>query len=183
MNRNYKKKEITKNAIKKGFHELVLQRNDIEKITISKLSNYVGINRSTFYLHYNNINDVGIDIEESIISKLFTDNLKLETLEDFIKFINHCTNYISDNRPFFLPYIESSNLSYFILRFKKKTINFTIESSIKNYYKDVTKFTYFINFYFDGFFTQIVKSIKDNTLELFKINSIELLEKIMTINF
>lgn len=181
--KNYTKKENTRNNIKKGFHELVSQKNDIEKITISKLSNHVGINRSTFYLHYNNINDVGIDIEENIISKLFKDNLTLETLDDFVIFIECCTNYINENRFFFLTYIESNNLSYFILRFKKKTTNFIIESNIKQHYKNEKKFIYYINFYFDGFFQQIVKAIKDDTLDTFKVDSIELLKKIMNIDF
>lgn len=179
--KNYIKKEITRNNIKRGFHELVSQRNVIDKITISQLTNYIGINRSTFYLHYNNINAVGIDIEEDIISKLFSDKFILKTLDDLIIFIEHCTNYISENRNFFLPYIESNDLSYFILRFKTKTIMFISKSFLKEMYNDQEKFFNYINFYFDGFFSQITTSIKNDTLQSFKVNSIELLERIMNI--
>ncbi|MGN1399105.1 MAG: TetR/AcrR family transcriptional regulator [Erysipelotrichaceae bacterium] len=71
---NYRKKNlITKKDIKDGFLEL-LDEKGFDKITVSELCQKVGINRSTFYYYYDNMNkllqDVHHDYFDSIIEKL-----------------------------------------------------------------------------------------------------------------
>ena len=47
----------TRNAISKTFAEM-LQNMNYEKITIKQLAELANINRKTFYLHYNSLDDV-----------------------------------------------------------------------------------------------------------------------------
>lgn len=64
----------------------LLEKKDIEYITVSEICTKAGVNRSTFYLHYESINDL---IEETLeyINKKFNDYFN-ESQEEFIKRIN-----------------------------------------------------------------------------------------------
>lgn len=71
--------KFTKQAIMDGFIELSKQM-PIEKITVKKVTDYIGITRNTFYYHYQ---DIYALLEEIVISKakkLF--NLDEQNLED-----------------------------------------------------------------------------------------------------
>lgn len=58
----------TRKAIKMAFIAL-LERKDINDITITTLTREAEINRRTFYLHYQNVSDVIEDIENEIINR------------------------------------------------------------------------------------------------------------------
>ena len=47
----------TREAIHSTFKEMICE-TDYDKITIKKLTERAGINRKTFYLHYNSPNDL-----------------------------------------------------------------------------------------------------------------------------
>ena len=68
----------------------LLENKDIEYITIKEICNKAGVNRSTFYLHYENINDL---VEETMnyINKKFM-------------------NYFNENTKEFIEKIKSSKL-------------------------------------------------------------------------
>ncbi len=64
----------------------LLEVKDIEYITVKEICNKAGVNRSTFYLHYESINDL---LEETLtyINKKFMDCFN-ENSKEFIKKIN-----------------------------------------------------------------------------------------------
>lgn len=76
--RKRKMSKFTKQAIMDGFIELSKQM-PIDKITVKKVTDYIGITRNTFYYHYQ---DIYALLEEIIVSKakklfvLDEDNLK-----------------------------------------------------------------------------------------------------------
>ena len=45
----------TKNAIRTAFAEMVKEKGELDKITVTELVKRANINRSTFYLHYSDI--------------------------------------------------------------------------------------------------------------------------------
>lgn len=65
----------------------LLENKDIEYITIKEICNKAGVNRSTFYLHYENINDL---VEETMnyINKKFM-NYFNENTKEFIEKIKN----------------------------------------------------------------------------------------------
>lgn len=65
----------TKAALRAGLMEL-MQKKSIREITVSELVEKVDINRSTFYLHYNDIYDMLAKIEEELINELMTVTIK-----------------------------------------------------------------------------------------------------------
>lgn len=64
MNRSESKYFHTAEKMDEAFFAL-LEKKDFEYITIKEICQYAGVNRSTFYLHYQNLNDL---LEESVQS-------------------------------------------------------------------------------------------------------------------
>lgn len=54
----------------------ILNQKELSKITITELVKKAGIYRATFYLHYKNLNDVILDIEQDVYNCY--NNIKLE---------------------------------------------------------------------------------------------------------
>lgn len=93
----------------------LLEKKDIEYITIKEICNKAGVNRSTFYLHYESINDL---IEETLTyingkfinyfsedSKEFIDKIKYSSLENLNlvekKYLTPYLTFIKDNKKIF----------------------------------------------------------------------------------
>lgn len=80
----------------------LLQKKDIEYITVKEICNKAGVNRSTFYLHYENINDL---------------------VEETANYINEkFVNYFNENTTDFIQKIKSSKLEELKLIEKKYLI-------------------------------------------------------------
>lgn len=67
----------TRRSIRAAFTELVIQK-DLEKITVKEIVEIADINRNTFYLHYGNVNEVMVEIENEIITALTAEIERIE---------------------------------------------------------------------------------------------------------
>lgn len=106
----------------------LLEQKDIEYITVKEICKLAGVNRSTFYLHYENINDL---LSESMwhMNKHFWEHMPLSS-EDLVPRIQECSleelhlvtpkyltpylEYIAQNKRLFraaLKYSDSFNLN------------------------------------------------------------------------
>ncbi len=59
----------TLHHIHEAFYSLILVK-DYDEISVTELSNKAGINRKTFYLHYNSLDDLVLEIENEIADKI-----------------------------------------------------------------------------------------------------------------
>ena len=82
-----KRPSKSKSKLKVALVDLLSQKK-LEDITVIELTNYAGINRKTFYLHYKSISAVLKDIENNLIDKLNASlkeiDLSSNTFHDFI---------------------------------------------------------------------------------------------------
>ena len=62
--------ERTRNAIISAFKEMIIEK-DYKDITIKDLASKANINRKTFYLHYNSMEDILFDLALEISELLF----------------------------------------------------------------------------------------------------------------
>jgi len=69
----------TKERLKQAVIELVQQGVAIEKLSIQKVSTQAGINRTTFYLHYEDIHQFMETFRHEIVTRVM---LEIETLID-----------------------------------------------------------------------------------------------------
>lgn len=96
--KNLNKSSIkTKKLIKKVFAELLSEKKELSKISVSELTKRADINRSTFYSHYDDIYSVAEDYENELINHFFNHaELSLLTDEDSF-FIDKLFDYIREN--------------------------------------------------------------------------------------
>lgn len=78
---------------------ILLEKKDLEFITIKEICSKAGVNRSTFYLHYENINDLFNETVEYLnkeFLKSFPDNFPIRQKPDDLIFIK---------KEFIVPYL------------------------------------------------------------------------------
>lgn len=114
MNKNESKYFNTAILFDKALIAL-LNEKDVEYITIKEICSKAGVNRSTFYLHYENINDL---IEEAMnyineefmnyfdeTSKEFLVKIQESSLDDLIliekKYLTPYLNFVKENKKVF----------------------------------------------------------------------------------
>ncbi|CAI6291795.1 TetR/AcrR family transcriptional regulator [Bacillus subtilis] len=89
----------TNSAIKHAFLKL-LQKKEINKITVSELSKEADIGRGTFYLHYKDVFDLYEQIEDEIFQQLgsiYDASFPSDDPLNILTFIEKTTEYIYQN--------------------------------------------------------------------------------------
>ena len=79
MNKNKSKYFYTAQLMNQALLAL-LERKDIEFISITELTKKAGVNRTTFYLHYENMNDLLIETI-GLINKKYRDSFNNKTID------------------------------------------------------------------------------------------------------
>ena len=86
----------TRKLIRTTFAEMLSEKKEISKISVSELAKRADINRGTFYSHYDDIYSVAEDYENELIEKFF-DNSILLSSSNFEKFMDSFFAYIKEN--------------------------------------------------------------------------------------
>ena len=74
----------TKEAIRKTFEEMICEM-DYEQISIKELTERARINRKTFYLHYNSLNDLLRELQNEMAKDFIQRTRDLERPRDMDK--------------------------------------------------------------------------------------------------
>lgn len=123
MNRSESKYFSTAVRMDKAFMEL-LEKKDFSFITVKEICEKAGVNRSTFYLHYETINDLLTESMQYIIDQLisamphgpeeFIPNIQTCPLDELYlitpKYLNPYLNFIKEYRRIFRTAIEHSSV-------------------------------------------------------------------------
>ncbi len=185
MNKNEGKYFYTASLMAEALIEL-LDKKDFEYITVKELCKKAGVNRSTFYLHYENMNDL-LEDTKNIVNKKFhsyfetqkaNDILKSKETDDFIflspKYLRPYLNFIYDNKKIFQAYFDKKHnfnsadvLNQWNIDLFEPIMNkFDIDKNIQ---------PFLLRYYCSGIISIITKWINDD----FKISIDEILEIIM----
>ena len=115
----------------------LLEQKDIEYITVKEICTKAGFNRSTFYLHYESIEDLLNETLEHVVNKLIThfDRNPQEFIEK-LKILNK-EDLVFINKEYLKPYLEfiKENKKVFIAAFKNPTV-----MKVKEAYSSLEKF-------------------------------------------
>ena len=106
----------TKNAIRTAFAEMVKEKGELDKITVTELVKRANINRSTFYLHYSDIYDIAAELEHSLMSDVMSHNPT--TKEEIIQFIEALLNQIYRNENLYKQILTSDSPMYFLRKLR-----------------------------------------------------------------
>lgn len=152
----------------------ILENKDYEYISVKEICDKAGYNRSTFYLHYESIDDL---LDECIryIMKKFYNKFKIRhnildsnNNDDllFLKddYLNPYLDFVKENKIIFKlaykhPKILKVNNTY--LDLKKNILNPILEK----YNIDVKKRNYMIDFYVNGIMSIIKKWVDNDCVE------------------
>ena len=86
----------TRKLIRDTFVQMLSEKKEINKITVSALTERANISRATFYAHYDDIYGVVQDFEEELINAFFT-NAKLYATDDYEKFFDAIFSFMKEN--------------------------------------------------------------------------------------
>lgn len=93
LNKSSKK---TRRLIKKVFAEMLSEKKELGKISVSELCIRADISRGSFYSHYDDIYGVAEDYENEMIETFF-DTARLLEVEDIMHFIDSMFEFIRQN--------------------------------------------------------------------------------------
>lgn len=85
----------TRKLIKKVFAEMLSEKMELGKISVSELSKRADISRGTFYSHYDDIYGVAEDYENELDA--FFNNARLLNSQNIMQFIDSVFEYIRQN--------------------------------------------------------------------------------------
>ena len=93
-----------KNKLEKSFLQL-LDKKNLKDITITEICDNAKVNRTTFYTHYFDINDLIKNIEKEKLEELSKtfDNDKAISIEDYLK---NMFIYFNENKNFYKPFLS-----------------------------------------------------------------------------
>ena len=108
----------TKESIRAAFAEMVKEKHDLNKITVTELVRRANINRSTFYLHYNDIYDIASEFEHSLMSSILEKNP--QTREELIQFLDDLLELIRQNESLYRQILVSDSPICFLRRVRRE---------------------------------------------------------------
>lgn len=94
--RNYEKTEV---SIKETLVSLCLEKNSINKVTVKELCEKANISKSTFYLHYADIEGIFESVGDKFLvtfNHMFDELLQSKTT-DFLIFIQQLIDYVNES--------------------------------------------------------------------------------------
>lgn len=108
----------TKEAIRTAFAEMVKEKQDLSKITVTELVRRANINRSTFYLHYSDIYDIAAELEHSLMSSIL--EKKPQTKEEMLQFLDDLMELIRQNENLYRQILASDSPVYFLRKMRRE---------------------------------------------------------------
>lgn len=123
----------TRNLIKTTFAELMQEKKELNKITVTELVKRAEITRSTFYTHYDDIYEVAKDYELETIELLTCDDKILYTKQDILNYFDEIIACLKKNEEIYKMLLSSNDTLFFLEKLRKMAIE-KIFSALKNIY-------------------------------------------------
>lgn len=108
----------TKTAIRTAFAEMVKEKGDLDKITVTELVRRANINRSAFYLHYSDIYDIAAEMEQSLMSDVMQNSPR--NREELLTFTEELLDLIHKNENLYRQILTSESPMYFLRKFRRE---------------------------------------------------------------
>ncbi len=170
----------TRNLIKRAFAELMNEKKELSKITVTELVKRAEITRGTFYTHYDDIYEVANDYQLETIELLISDENVLYTKNDIINYFNEVFECLRKNEEIY-EMLLASNDSLFFLQKLKKMSGQKLYFVLQNLKPNEKYLELDVSFFMDGVIGQIVKyfrSQSDNSLDELQENIAKWFDKI-----
>ena len=151
----------TRNLIKKTFAELINEKKQLDKITVTELVKRAELTRSTFYTHYDNIYEVAHDYQLQTIELLCSDDLKLHSKKDIEAYFVNIIQCLKDNEQTY-KLLLSADESLLFLEKLKNIASKKIYDALKDIYLD-KNLPINISFFMNGILMEFLKYFRNES--------------------
>ncbi len=154
----------TRKIIKRVFAEMLGEKRELGKISVSELCERAEISRGAFYSHYDDLYGVAEDYENELIDKFF-DNTKLLKLADIEVFTDLFFDYVRENDDNYRLLCKSNDFLFAAKRLSTLAANKFLELSDRDdcYIKDKTHLALEIHVFIEGLVCEYVKTCRGYT--------------------
>ena len=118
-NRNYKRAE---KAIIDALIKISKNKTSLSDISVTELCEVANISRSTFYLHYNDIENIFESVGDVFLDTFITmiEKLATEDVDDFSKYIDEVFNFIDNSNELIKIGLKlGGSFSYYVNQIKR----------------------------------------------------------------
>ena len=146
----------TKNLIRNEFANMISEKKELSKITVTELVNNIDINRGTFYSHYSNIYDIAKEFQDEALDLFNDDITSLNDVDDFIDNINI---FLKANCNLYQAILKSNDPMIFMERLNKianKKLNDILKNKNNDEYLELN-----ISVFVDGLINLYIKYFRD----------------------
>ena len=89
VKKSYRKAtDRTRRQIRKAFAGLLATRGSVKNITVTELAEHAEITRGTFYNYYNNLYEVGAELQAEIEKELFAERYEFNSIDDVEHYVD-----------------------------------------------------------------------------------------------
>lgn len=172
----------TRKLIMQTFAELINEKKEVSKITVTELVKRADITRSTFYTHYDSIYEVGEDYKLETIELLISDDNVLKSIDDIYKYFDDIIICLKKNEDIYKMLLSSDDSLYFLEKLKKLSTQ-KIYYTLKNNKKDDEYLELSVTFFMSGVIDSLFKYFRDQsdyTLDELLINMKKWFEKMFS---
>lgn len=152
----YKKYRDTDNKIKTNLALLLKKYKDINKVNVKELVKQCNISRSTFYSHYQSINDVVDSIKNDYLNNII-DSMDISGIDDIELFVINVHKYLKVNDEIIHQFFKGKNTFIFAISFadriKEKIITAIDEELLEKYKKEIYLE---LSIYVDGYVMEVI---------------------------
>lgn len=152
----------TKKLIKKTFAELMNEKKELNKITVTELVKRANITRSTFYTHYDDIYEVVNDYQLETIELLVSDDKILNSIQDIYNYFDEIFICLKKNEDIYKMLLASNGTLIFLEHLKKlagEKIYYALQNITKN-----NKFLELdVDFYMNGVIYELIKYFREQS--------------------
>ena len=151
----------TRNLIKKTFAELINEKKQLNKITVTELVKRAELTRSTFYTHYDNIYEVAQDYQLQTIELLCNDNLKLYSKDDIEEYFVNIIQCLKDNEKTYKLLLSANEALSFLEKLKhiaSQKIYDALKTDCSDKYLELN-----VSFFINGVMTEILEYFRNES--------------------
>lgn len=152
----------TKSRIKEAFAELINEKKELSKITVTELVKKADITRSTFYTYYDDIYDLADDYQLETIELLISDDNILYSKEDIINYFKDVSNCLKKNENTYKMLLSSNETLYFLEKLKNMSAQ-KILFALKKIYKNNEYLELDISFFINGVINELLKYFRNSS--------------------
>lgn len=165
MKKEYRNSLRSKRLIREAFMTLV-QKKDIDKITIKEITDMCDLSRNTFYLHYQDVYAILEESQDETINHLndVLDNHKDNKLVNApFPFLKEITDTIMENKESYKILLNLKGTDIFIEKIKKTFIDHVMDSPDVYELKNPNGYIVFLDMLATGTMNLIKTFLKSST--------------------